>query len=197
MSEGYIYCLSNASMPGMLKIGMTRRTIDERLKEANRRDTFKPPTKYVIEVYKRVNEPSKVEKMIHILLERERVDTRREFFRVSIESVKAIFDTIEEACECASTTNTSVANPTSILNNRKHKYIASDYIVKTLRKKCPNDRVRLIGSVSKYISYDSFINVLNLFDINDNRLDTMFCRQLDGLLHIPELQQQLNEWLKS
>lgn len=40
---GYIYAFSNKSMPGFIKIGMTERTPEERLAEANLPDTFKPP----------------------------------------------------------------------------------------------------------------------------------------------------------
>ena len=49
MIEGYIYCFSNPSMPGILKIGMTERTPKKRLNEANASDTWRPPTKYNIE----------------------------------------------------------------------------------------------------------------------------------------------------
>lgn len=33
MNDGYIYCFSNQSMPGIVKIGMTTRTPGERAKE--------------------------------------------------------------------------------------------------------------------------------------------------------------------
>ena len=49
MTKGYIYCISNSSMPGIFKVGVTNRTIEARLQEANKPDTWKPPTKYVVE----------------------------------------------------------------------------------------------------------------------------------------------------
>ena len=52
MSNGYIYCFSNKSMQGIYKIGMTKRTVQIRLAEANKHDTFKPPTPYKIKFYK-------------------------------------------------------------------------------------------------------------------------------------------------
>ena len=52
MSDGYLYCFSNSSMPGILKIGMTERTPDIRLSEANSSNTWKPPTPYKIEFAK-------------------------------------------------------------------------------------------------------------------------------------------------
>ena len=57
MNEGYIYCFSNKSMPGILKVGMTERTPDVRLNESNNSDTWRPPTPYKIEFAKKVSNP--------------------------------------------------------------------------------------------------------------------------------------------
>ena len=46
--EGWVYCISNESMPGLLKIGMTDRTPQQRLAEANKSDTWRPPTNFAI-----------------------------------------------------------------------------------------------------------------------------------------------------
>lgn len=97
MSEGYVYCFSNPSMPNILKIGMTERTPIERLNEANASDTWRPPTPYKIEFAKRVNNPKMKEYMIHKLLSElsERINPKREFFRNSVEEVNTIFNLIE------------------------------------------------------------------------------------------------------
>jgi hypothetical protein len=95
--KGYIYCMSNASMPGIMKVGLTMRTPEERLKEANKSDTFKPPTMYQIEFAKYVTSPLIKEKVLHDLLERykERIHPQREFFRVSSSEVRRFFDLID------------------------------------------------------------------------------------------------------
>lgn len=95
--KGYIYCMSNASMPGIMKVGMTMRTPDERLKEANKHDTFKPPTPYHIDFAKYVTNPPFKEKVLHDLLARytERINPQREFFHVSSVEVKRFFDLID------------------------------------------------------------------------------------------------------
>ena len=95
--EGYIYCFSNFSMSGILKIGMTERTPEIRLKEANMSDTWRPPTPYVIEFAKKVNNPKEKEKTLHILLSQytERINPKREFFKVSLEEVKTFFDLMD------------------------------------------------------------------------------------------------------
>ena len=97
MSEGFIYCFSNPSMPGILKVGMTERTPKERLSEANASDTWRPPTPYKIEFAKKVSNSSQKEKTLHILLEQytDRINPRREFFRVSPEEVSKFFDLMD------------------------------------------------------------------------------------------------------
>ena len=91
---GYVYCMSNPSMPGILKVGMTTRTPEDRAKEL-----FKTglPTPFKVEFAKLVSEPKKKETTLHLLLEQytERVNAKREFFRVSPEIVKTFFDLMD------------------------------------------------------------------------------------------------------
>lgn len=97
MTDGYIYCFSNQSMPGILKVGMTERTPEARLSEANTSDTWRPPTPYKIEFAKKVSNPFQKEKILHTLLEQytERINIRREFFRVSPEEVCKFFELMD------------------------------------------------------------------------------------------------------
>ena len=97
MNEGYIYCFSNKSMLGILKVGMTERTPDVRLNEANNSDNWRPPTPYKIEFAKKVSNPKQKEITLHTLLSQytERINPRREFFRVSPEEVKEFFNLMD------------------------------------------------------------------------------------------------------
>ena len=97
MTDGYIYCFSNPCMPGILKVGMTERTPVIRLGEANASDTWRPPIPYKIEFAKKVSDASGKEKTLHTLLEQytERINPRREFFRVSPEEVRKFFDLMD------------------------------------------------------------------------------------------------------
>ena len=79
-------------MQGILKIGMTERTIEERLSEANSSDTWRPPTLYTIVCSVKVNNPKKKEKILHEILKEYRVNIKREFFRVSIYKISLLFD---------------------------------------------------------------------------------------------------------
>jgi len=92
---GWVYALSNESMPGLIKIGFTSRSPSERLEEANAPNTFGPPTPYRIEFAKKVRNANQREKMIHRILSRDRVNMSREFFRVRLEVVRDVFDLME------------------------------------------------------------------------------------------------------
>ena len=91
---GYVYVFSNESMPGILKIGMTEVTPDNRLKEANRSDTWRPPTPYKFEFSKYVPNALKSEKFLHEILKEYRINPNREFFRISLEELNTIIGTI-------------------------------------------------------------------------------------------------------
>lgn len=95
MNHGYIYCFSNTERPGELKIGMTERTPDIRLREANS-STWALPT-FVLEFAKKVDDPKEIEKKIHAILSvfARRIHPKREFFEVSLEKVMLLFDLIE------------------------------------------------------------------------------------------------------
>jgi hypothetical protein len=94
---GYVYCFVNESMPGLAKIGMTTRTPQERLEEANASDTWKPPTPYTIAFAKCVSDPKAKERTIHKLLDKysEKIHKRREFFRIAVDDARLFFDLMD------------------------------------------------------------------------------------------------------
>ena len=94
MAYGYIYCFSNVSFPGILKVGMTERTPEDRAKEIFKTGV---PTPFKIELAKKVLNPKQKETTLHKLLSQytERTDPKREFFRVSTEEVKTFFDLMD------------------------------------------------------------------------------------------------------
>ena len=95
MSNGYIYCLSNDSMPGLLKIGEIHtdgRTPEDRVRELY---TTGVPLPFTIEFAKRVANPAEAEARIHAFINDKRVNPRREFFKVTPDYVRRLFDLIE------------------------------------------------------------------------------------------------------
>ncbi len=84
--KGYVYVLSNPSMPNLYKIGMTTRTVEERVKEL---DTTGVPTPYKIELSIQTNNPKQFERFLHRCFNQNRVNNKREFFNVSLSQIKS------------------------------------------------------------------------------------------------------------
>lgn len=99
MENGYVYCISHPGFidKNWIKIGMTTRTPDERLLEANSSNTW-IPLKYELLFAKRVVDPEAKEKLLHELLAQteKKIDPRREWFQVrSIEYARTLFDLVD------------------------------------------------------------------------------------------------------
>lgn len=94
LMEGYVYCMSNPAMPGLLKVGFTTDTPDVRARELY---TTGVPLPFKVEFAKLIANPKEKEMATHKLLGiyHERVNNDREFFRVTKERVREIFDLLE------------------------------------------------------------------------------------------------------
>jgi hypothetical protein len=93
--EGFIYVLSNASMPGILKVGYTAGTVEQRAAALSSPSGV--PEAYTIEkTFPVYANPRAIEKKIHRVLNTYRVSHRREFFRLSLNEailrIQAVFD---------------------------------------------------------------------------------------------------------
>lgn len=88
MPAGYIYVLSNRSMPGMVKIGKTTRDPRTRAGELYASGV---PTPFIIEATIETPDVDLTERAVHTLLSASRVSKKREFFHASIsEAVDAL-----------------------------------------------------------------------------------------------------------
>lgn len=92
---GYLYCLTNTTMPGLLKIGMTLDEPEERAKELSSATGVAAP--FVVAISKRIVNPAKKESAVHELLTGLgfRFNDRREFFTCSLNIVGLLFDVID------------------------------------------------------------------------------------------------------
>lgn len=86
MSKGYVYILSNSSMPGILKIGKTTRTVEQRCNELWQTGV---PTPFA--VVDQVLSPncSELEEWMHERFIDARVSASREFFAVTEDQATA------------------------------------------------------------------------------------------------------------
>ena len=85
--------MSNPSIPDLLKIGYTERPMEERLQEAN--GSTWVPTEFSIVFARHVNEPNAKEQIVHRILKEKRVNPKREFFRVTAEQVRPLFELMD------------------------------------------------------------------------------------------------------
>ncbi len=81
---GWVYAFVTPSMPGIVKIGATRRNPTERLDEANASDTWRPPRPYVVACTAEVADPFACERALHAFLAARRVGKRHEFFDITV-----------------------------------------------------------------------------------------------------------------
>ncbi|WP_413498916.1 GIY-YIG nuclease family protein [Buttiauxella gaviniae] len=86
--NGWIYVLSNPSLPGVVKIGMTTTSPEIRAAELSRSTSV--PTPFIVESSFFSRNPLADEKYIHHLLANRRVSDRREFFRCTPSEAEAL-----------------------------------------------------------------------------------------------------------
>jgi len=77
--SGFIYCLTNTTIPGLVKIGKTTRDPETRAAEISGSTGVATPFK--IEWSRKVRDMDKAESDIHAALAKNRLNKRREFFR--------------------------------------------------------------------------------------------------------------------
>lgn len=88
----YIYILSNPSMPGLVKIGKTTTSPQQRMAELSSTGV---PTPFVLELSLEVDDCHASEYAAHVALEKYRVARNREFFRISVpEAISQILPVI-------------------------------------------------------------------------------------------------------
>jgi len=92
MSAGFIYVMSNDSMPGLLKIGGTERHPEQRARELSGTGV---PTPFVVEFALFVKDWKLCESYVHDCLSEKRESKRREFFRISLN--EAVFSVVRES----------------------------------------------------------------------------------------------------
>jgi hypothetical protein len=86
MAKGFVYILSNPSLPGLLKIGFSRKVPDERADELY---TTGVPSPFVVEFYCLTEGDMELESTVHRLLSSARHSANREFFRIDLREAVA------------------------------------------------------------------------------------------------------------
>ena len=90
--QGYIYILSNKSIPGILKIGYTDRTPQERVKEIN--SATGVITNWYVANSFTCRSPKVIENLVHTQLNDYRITNNKEGFAVSLIEAERIISNI-------------------------------------------------------------------------------------------------------
>jgi hypothetical protein len=91
-NTGYIYILTNESLPGLIKIGCTSKVPEVRASRLSRSTGI--PTPFSVAFKLLVNDFRKMERKIHKKLERHRVADNREFFKMSVEEAATVIRSV-------------------------------------------------------------------------------------------------------
>lgn len=89
LEKGFVYALENKSFPGMIKIGQTK-DLHKRLKQFN--DTGMPDSNPTLLLFAfRLENYQKAERLLHQVFTDKRQSSKKEWFTVSFNQVKAAF----------------------------------------------------------------------------------------------------------
>jgi hypothetical protein len=91
MSEGFVYVLTNEVMPGIVKIGFTEVSVEQRLKQLNNTSLPVPFEEFFAA---RVPDCRSLERTLHFVFGEQRVAVNREFFRINPDLAKAIIQLV-------------------------------------------------------------------------------------------------------
>ncbi|MBF0641458.1 GIY-YIG nuclease family protein [Pseudomonas protegens] len=92
MSSGFVYIMINPAMPGLVKIGLTERTSDDRAKDLRSTGL---PTDFITVYDELVTDCKTVEKRMHARFDSFRYQPNREFFEIPVR--QAIRGLMEES----------------------------------------------------------------------------------------------------
>lgn len=81
-----VYVLVNEAMPDLVKIGLTTGSLEERIKHLNSATGVPLPFECIYAA--EVDDASRVEKILHTLFSENRINPKREFFRLAHERVR-------------------------------------------------------------------------------------------------------------
>ena len=91
--SGFVYCMTNISMPGLVKIGLTK-NIKDRITNLSSRTAV--PTSFILYRAIKVKDMKEIEKQFHIYFNKQRTNSQREFFTISPEETDPLFDHYEK-----------------------------------------------------------------------------------------------------
>lgn len=193
--SGTIYLLSHKAMPGLLKVGFTNRTIQERLSELSHTGV---PGKFTVELYFEVDNPALFENLLHKSLREFHFD--KEFFSVDIktaiqaihaliDSDKMIFIQFKGNCSSLAATPQQYAEQDRV---RKEKADRAAAYANSLREKYINKSISDLRFIAGYnpenLPHHEIMQIYKIIKIIDNQA----AQEREKLNRIFEIQAEKN-----
>lgn len=116
IKQGSVYVLSNPSMPGIVKIGVTQDSVEKRCKTISKATGV--PMPFEVEYECTVDDCYKVEKALQAAFAPDRVNDNREFFKVTATQVIAILQLVQTV----NTTEEATADQPETKRNPRFKF---------------------------------------------------------------------------
>ena len=110
-TSGYVYCLTIPRMDGVVKIGYTLKTMEERMKSLDNTSVVEPFQLYYAG---KVNNPKRVESLIHSYFKSSRIRSNREFFEVNPLDVRRLIEIAEASSDITPQSNENISDQTDI-----------------------------------------------------------------------------------
>lgn len=114
--QGSVYVLSNPSMPGIIKIGVTQDSVENRCRTISKATGV--PTPFEVEYECTVDDCYNVEKALQAAFAPYRVNENREFFKVATTQVIAILQLVQ----IGNTTEEATADQPETKRNPRFKF---------------------------------------------------------------------------
>ena len=124
--KGWVYVLTNEFMPGLLKIGFSRRDPKIRAEELYKK--MRMPGEFNVRYKALVKNPKEIENLVHKKLNSKRVNSRREFFKCKIiESIQTITHLGNPLHEEIFEKEDTILNGYQVFRTRKENFIEGEF----------------------------------------------------------------------
>lgn len=159
----FVYILTNESMPGYIKIGLTERPITDRVLEL---DNTSVPLPFQCYYAARVSDHKRVERALHTGFGDSRVRNSREFFTVDPFRVKAILEllAVEEVTpkqEVVATVEDSRAIEKAVKYGRRFSFSSVDIPVGAILNFAQNESITAVVNDDTSIIFDNQVMSLS------------------------------------
>lgn len=176
-NPGYVYILSNESLPNVLKIGYTQNSPYQRQAELF---TTGLPTPFVVEKFFFVEDACVCEELVHIRLNRSRVSDDREFFKVEIDKATRV---VEQAIDDMRERLWS-GNKNNLKNQAKDEsIIVPQYTYNNPKFK---ELMKILKENKKLLNIEEIAKELKISTIGVDKLLTMMNKQEGSMLYMRE-----------